>query len=202
MGYHQAGFTEIVGVDIRPMPRYPFQCVQGDAIQFARSHADEFDAIHASPPCQLYSAMNRLHKSKHPDLIGATRDALMATGKPYVIENVVGAPLVTPIMLCGVMFGLRVFRHRLFESNVFLLAPFHPGHRHFGRCTPQGRVVTDARPYITVTGNYSSQAYARRAMGIDWMTRSELSQAIPPAFTEFVGRQLIEHVKVQKEVTA
>ena len=200
MGYHRAGFTEIVGVDCRPMPRYPFAFVQGDALEYLREHGHEFDAIHASPPCQRYSQTRRIHQNKtwakdHPDLVAETRSLLEAAGKPFVIENVPGSPLVNPIILCGSFFGLRVKRHRLFESNIWLMAPgrgcYHP---------PRGSFVQAGRPikegdWVIVAGHISSVKLAGKAMGIDWMTRDELSEAIPPAYTEFIGAQLLAHIR-------
>lgn len=190
MGYHRAGFAEIVGVDIAPQPRYPFTFVQGDAIEYALAHGHEFDVLHASPPCQRYSSLKSMTRRDYPDLIAPTRDALIRSGKPYVIENVPDAPLVGPIMLCGLMFGLRVLRHRLFETNFALAAPAHP--KHDVRCAPQGRRASVSRPLVTVTGHFAGIAYAREAMGIGWMTRDELAQAIPPAYTEYIGRHLME----------
>jgi DNA (cytosine-5)-methyltransferase 1 len=137
MGYHRAGF-DVVGVDKvgRFAKRYPFEFHQADAIEYVKAHGHEFDAVHSSPPCQAYSITKHSHNNTHPKLIEPTRAALLATGKPYVIENVVGAPLLDPLMLCGDLFGLttedtdglplRLERHRLFESNVFLVSP--------GRC--------------------------------------------------------------------
>jgi DNA (cytosine-5)-methyltransferase 1 len=129
MGYHRAGFDEIVGVDIEPQPRYPFAFFQGDALEYCAAHGSEFDAIHASPPCQAYTRMARgLLESQgrgreYPDLIHATRSALHLAGVVSVIENVPGAPLLGPVMLCGSSFGLLVQRHRLFESTVPMLVP-------------------------------------------------------------------------------
>ena len=121
MGYYRAGF-EVIGVDLQPQPRYPFEFHQADAMTYP---LDGFDAIHASPPCQAYTvAQNATHnRGAHPDLVAPVRGMLLATGRPFVIENVVGAPLVEPITLCGSMFGLHVKRHRLFECNLFFLAP-------------------------------------------------------------------------------
>jgi DNA (cytosine-5)-methyltransferase 1 len=188
-GYHQAGFTEIVGVDIAPQPRYPFKLVQGDALEFlAGVKPGEYDLIHASPPCQGYSLTQRLWRRDHAQLIEVLRAHLVFAQTPYVIENVPGAPLLTPITLCGAMFGLRVYRHRLFETSRFLAAPSCPGHP-----TPAvkcGRPVRDG-DFVQVVGHFSGVGVARRAMGIDWMTRDELSQAIPPAYTEWIGRQLL-----------
>jgi hypothetical protein len=118
MGYLRAGF-EVTGVDLHPQPHYPFRFIQADAIAYCRKHGHEYDVIHASPPCQAYSITKNLKtaKTSHPDLVAATRAALIRTRKPYVIENVPGSPLINPLMLCGSMFGLGVIRHRLFESS-------------------------------------------------------------------------------------
>src|SRR5688500_14342326 len=109
VGYHRAGF-DVVGVDVRPQPRYPFTFHQGDALEFCRAHAHEFDAIHASPPCQAYSVSRHINAGpdakQHPDLVDATREELERARLPWVMENVVGAPMHRPIVLCGLMFGL------------------------------------------------------------------------------------------------
>ena len=190
MGYRRAGF-DVTGVDIAPQPRYPFAFVEGDALAYVAAHGHEYDAIHASPPCQAHSITAAIWRREHPDLIPATRAALVTAGRPYIIENVVGAPLHQPVMLCGTMFGLRVYRHRLFEMNWFLLVPPHGRHR--APCAEVGR-----RPlpheWITVAGHFADLAAARRAMGIDWMTRDELSQAIPPAYAEIIGAALLRHL--------
>ena len=191
MGYYRAGFTEIVGVDNRLMPRYPFAFVQADALEYLAEHGREFDVIHASPPCQGYSRTQRIHGREYPMVIEQLRAALRSIGQPYVIENVPGAPLINPVLLCGTMFGLRVFRHRLFETVPFLLAPEHTTH-HKPACIV-GRQPTPGQ-YMTVAGHFANMAYAREAMGIDWMTRDELSQAIPPAYCEWIGRRLLEAI--------
>lgn len=191
MGYHRAGF-DVVGVDIKPQPRYPFAFVQGDALEYAAAHGHEFNAIHASPPCQGYSRMRHITGREYPMMIEDVRNALRAAGKPYVIENVEDAPLIDDILLCGTMFGLKTFRHRKFEMSFFMMAPPHIMHAVFGKAAPQGRPTTVDRQYITVTGNFSGIETAKQAMGIDWMSRPELSQAIPPAYTEYIGRHLIE----------
>lgn len=191
MGYHRAGF-DVVGVDIKPQPRYPFAFVQGDALEYAAAHGHEFNAIHASPPCQGYSRMRHITGREYPMMIEDVRNALRAAGKPYVIENVEDAPLIDDILLCGTMFGLKTFRHRKFEMSFFMMAPPHITHAVFGKAAPQGRPTTVDRQYITVTGNFSGIETAKQAMGIDWMSRPELSQAIPPAYTEYIGRHLIE----------
>jgi DNA (cytosine-5)-methyltransferase 1 len=198
MGYARAGF-EVVGVDIRPMPRYPFEFHQADALEYLAEHGREFDAVHASPPCQSYTqlaAVNaRLGRTQHhPALIEATRAALRATGRPYVIENVVGAPLLNPVRLCGSSFGLPIRRHRLFESSVFLLGlpcnhAWQSEPKYWTSWRPNGerRLST----VVQVYGNGGNQAEWAAALGIDWMNKDELREAIPPAFSEFVGRQLL-----------
>ena len=298
MGYSRAGFDEIVGVDIAPQPRYPFEFVQADALEFLADHGHEFDAIHASPPCQGYSIMHNLPwlwGREYPLLIKPTRDLMIHVGKPWVLENVMGAKWgcnnlenisrligyditdhgMKANWLCGAMFGKPFYRHRLFESNWFWLAPGHPKHtfkqgmpgapkplaaweqdfevvhpdeseqaaRHpnpvnsewrryhdgalnirpgyekvpFSMPTIVGRRADgrpkDAKIYLygvginhslaTVQGNGAQGngvgichakgwRLAAEAMGIDWMKRDELTQAIPPVFTEFIGRQLLK----------
>lgn len=191
VGYHRAGFDEIVGVDINPQPRYPFRFVRGDALEYLAAHGHEFDAVHASPPCQGYSRTRYVTGKEYPLMIEDVRAALRAVGKPYVIENVEGAPLIDATLLCGTMFGLKVFRHRLFETSFFMMAPPHIGHQFFGKASGQGRPVTATRQYLTVTGNFSGIAVGRAAMGIDWMSKRGLTQAIPPAYAEYIGRQLL-----------
>jgi DNA (cytosine-5)-methyltransferase 1 len=202
VGYHRAGF-DVVGVDHEPQPRFPFAFHQADALDFLRGHGREFDAIHASPPCQAYtvSRTRSKHRKRHQDLVGPVRKLLGEAGRPWVIENVVGAPLYFAAVLCGSMFGLGAAgddgtfrplrRHRLFESSFLLLSPgcacgsgekigvYGNGGGWANRHDP------DRRGYKGHVGE------SRAAMGIDWMTIAELSQAIPPAYTEFVGRQLL-----------
>lgn len=202
MGYHRAGF-DVVGVDVKPQPRYPFEFVQADALEWlARPmtvEAWEFDAIHASPPCQLFSAYQRAnkHQGDHLNLIPQTRELLLETGLPYVIENVEGAPLEEPTMICGSSVGIDVRRHRLFETNFPLIVPscVH------GWQTPRfNRGSRDTRPNDRSTvavGEWRLPVdLQRQAMEIDWMTVPELSQAIPPAYTELIGHQLMQHIKV------
>lgn len=205
MGYHKAGFR-VVGVDINPQPRYPFMFIQHDAIAFLDRLNDIGwmpDAIHASPPCQRYSDLAKLNGNahEHPDLVGPTRDALVRTGVPWVIENVEGAPLRGAITLCGTMFpGLRVIRHRLFEANFTLRAPEHEG-RHplvhtFDKRKAHYGKTDEWTDYVQVTGGGNcTKAAAEDAMGIDWMTKLELNEALPPAYTRYVGRQLMHHVQ-------
>lgn len=204
MGYYHAGF-EVVGVDNVVQSHYPFQFCQGDALSFlrdlivgeGRASIRDFDAIHASPPCQAFSDLQKQNKREYPDLVSATRELLKATGLRYVIENVEGAPLVDPVVLCGIMFpGLRVLRHRLFETNWRLDVPACGAHplvfTHDKRKRHYGQLDQDTA-FIQVTGGGNATvANKRAAMGIDWMTGAELNQAIPPAFTRFVGAQLID----------
>jgi DNA (cytosine-5)-methyltransferase 1 len=193
MGYHRAGF-EVVGVDVRPMPRYPFEFHRADALEFVAEHGGEFDAIHASPPCQAYTPLRALQRGRqYPDMVAASRAALLATGRPYVIENVPGAPLDHYITLCGAMFGLRTYRHRRFEVSVLVMQPEHPRHMVL-TCTKKRRAGWEAGLNISVTGDVGVYP-GRLAMGIDWMTGAELSQAIPPAYCEFIGARLLEHLE-------
>ena len=195
MGYHRAGF-DVVGVEIDPKHsrRYPFDCWTGDALEYLRDRCwlrkQGFVAIHASPPCQRFSAMSACRPGlagEYEDLIEPTRFLLLRTGLPYVIENVPGAPLRDPIVLCGQMFGLELYRHRLFETSFEFWQPKHPPHplpaSRAGHWTP-GTVMS-------VAGHVAPIAKAREVMGIDWTTREELAEAIPPAYTEFVGCYLM-----------
>ncbi len=193
-GYARAGF-EVVGVDIAPQPRYPFEFHQADALEFLAEHSGEFDAIHASPPCQAYTPLGALHPHKtYPDLVAATRAALDETGLPYVIENVMSAPLSKErsIVLCGGMFGLRTYRHRRFESRLPLVAPVHPKHV-IRTATKQRRKLWNEGWHVSITGDVGVYV-GPEAMGIDWMSGNELCQAIPPLYTEYIGRQLLAAV--------
>ena len=190
MGYHRAGF-EVVGVDIKPQPHYPFEFHQADALTFP---LDGFDAIHASPPCQLFSRAGHLRtaqggKSSAINLIPETRALLMASGLPYVIENVPGAPL-DGVTLCGSMFGLGVRRHRIFQSGAPLTTPGPCHHREQGRPVGVYHVINDHVPSGGTTARNLEEGQA--AMGIDWMTWKELTEAIPPAYTEWIGAQLLQ----------
>jgi len=216
VGYHRAGF-DVVGVDIANQKNYPFKFYRDDALEFLQFCGHKFDAIHASPPCQAFSVLRHLSAKVHPDLIGPTRELLERTGKPWIIENVVGAPLRSPAVLCGSSFGLDLRRHRLFETNWLLLTPdcehgwqtprFPPNRSERRKAGKLARVITvaghDTRSFNHMasvasvhggTQGAGGVAEWRRAMGIDWMTRDELAQAIPPAYTEFIGRQLIDVV--------
>lgn len=186
-GYVAAGF-DVVGVDIGPQPRYPYSFHQGDAVEFLRAHGKRFDAIHASPPCQAFSNAQKIQKREHPDFITPVRELLEDLGKPYIIENVPGAPLKSPVELCGAMFGLGTYRHRLFESNMPLEVPAHP--EHVARTTKMGRRPQPGE-FMHVVGNFSGVAQAREVMGMSWANRDGLREAIPPVYTEFLGLQLM-----------
>lgn len=192
MGYALAGF-EVVGVDIEHQPRYPFEHHQADAIDYLKLHGHEFDAIHASPPCQAYSTASQAQRNAgkmYPDLLAPTRDALEATGLPWVIENVKGAPMRPDLRLCGCMFGLKLRRERWFELS-WPAAVMLPPHHHSG---PVVSVVGHGTPsWVKQQLGYNpTKADYNSAMGITWMNRDELSQAIPPLYTRFIGEQLLE----------
>lgn len=196
-GYQDAGFY-VVGVDINPQPHYVGdEFFQGDALEFIERRGREFDVVHASPPCQAYSTMSNCHpENQYPDLIDAVRSAILKTSLPYIIENVSGAraKLYAPIMLCGKTFGLKVYRHRYFETRPFFLAPSHQMHRDNTPKASHGRV--SSKGFISVAGGGGMSDYKRFAMDIDWMTRDELAQAIPPAYTEWIGLQLRERLQI------
>jgi DNA (cytosine-5)-methyltransferase 1 len=197
MGYHRAfPDAEIIGVDNRPMPRYPFTFVLADAMLVAPS-ACNFDLVHASPPCQRYSDLAKRNGNAHdwPDYIPALRRIFRRYSTPWVIENVEGAPLRNPVMLCGTMFpGLRVIRHRLFETSFSVgITPPHGKHSlvftHDKRKAHYGQLDQDTS-FVQVTGGGNATvANKGAAMGIDWMTGAELNEAIPPAYTEYIGEQ-------------
>lgn len=199
VGYARAGF-EVEGVELHPRPDYPFRVHQGDAVAFIRKHGHEYDAIAASPPCQAHTTLTKGHLAQgrdygHVDLIAATREALLKAGRPYVIENVMGArdELFDPIMLCGLSFDLRVFRHRLFESNVPLTAPSHPSHRGHRVAGWRHGVKYEGDMFAVYGdgGGKGSTDEWQVAMGIDWTRdRQALVEAVPPSYTEYVGIQL------------
>jgi len=185
MGLHRAGF-EVVGVDHKPQPHYPFEFHQGDATAFP---LDGFDLIWASPPCQAFTAYKRRprHVAPSPNLIPLMRMRLWASGIPHVIENVPGAPLESPVQLCGSSFGLDVRRHRIFECSFAVLAPACDHSWQTPRFPPATN-RTNLRSTVEVGVWRIPLDVQQRAMGIDWMTRKELSQAIPPAYSEHLAR--------------
>lgn len=197
MGYHRAGF-DVVGVDIIDQPDYPFEFHRADALRFPLRG---FDAYHASPPCQAYSEGGRRYparQAQHPRLIGPIRERLETTGKPYVIENVMGAleDMRSPLTLHGGMFGLRVVRRRLFESNVLLFAfrankPLAAVGVYGER--PDGRLLNSLYPCIRAARGLAD---AQEAMGMDWSDWIGTKEAIPPAYTEWIGRQLLSAIGV------
>jgi DNA (cytosine-5)-methyltransferase 1 len=237
MGYNRAGF-DVVGVDLKEQPNYPFEFIQSDVFDLEPDFLQQFDVIHASPPCQAYSFASlswRNKGKKYPDLLEPTRDMLTETNKPYIIENVVGAKLIKPLKLCGTMFNLRVIRHRLFEISAeqWIYPPC--GCRHNGsvrngdyavviNCSPIGNYSAGGDKelrkklnkeyaervntrYCTVVG-HGGNGSARYldwcdAMGIAWMNKHptltknkyDLTQAIPPAYTEHIGKLLLGGLK-------
>ena len=213
VGYHRAGF-EVVGVDIKPQPNYPYKFWQEDALKLLRALIDWekiglYDAIHASPPCQAnvkgMAEVNRTlgREYAHVDLIAETRELLQESGLPYVIENVVGAKLIDPVRLCGSSFGLPIRRHRLFESNAPLTAPpcdhSWQTEKKYWNGDRSVRLPNGKRKYTghdrrsSVVQIYGAAKEAHEwpaAMGIDWMTNEEMVEAIPPVYTEVIGAHL------------
>lgn len=211
MGYHQAGF-EVVGIDIKPQPNYPFEFILADALEPLRyayaadrgdSFVDDFDLIHASPPCQGFTRARKLMEAqgrsskKGVDLLTPILPLLRASGLPYVVENVPGAPMRQDVVLCGSMFGLKVRRHRWFQSNLPLYAPGPCEHKKQGKPvgvyhsmgdTAQGR---DSKTGRWVVGGSTAKTLeeAQEAMGIDWMPWTSLKESIPPAYTRWLGMQ-------------
>lgn len=208
-GYAAAGF-DVTGVDIDPQPRYPFPFVQADAIEYLREHGHEYDAIHASPPCQAFSAMRHMPDAKeHPELIEPTRELLEQLDVPWVIENVIGAPLVDAMVLCGTMFGLgaagfALQRHRQFETNFNIEAPGPCDHDKPTIGIYGGHVRCRSTKFWRNTGadfpGYDKRALAVEAMGgTHWMTMNQMSEAIPPAYTQYIGaRMLMEITEAQR----
>jgi DNA (cytosine-5)-methyltransferase 1 len=202
MGYHRAGF-DVVGVDLNPKvgKHYPFEFHQGDALEYLRNHGDRFDAGHASPPCQDHSALSSFTADHGTGwMLAATRAALNATGLPWVIENVGRADMPTALVLCGTEFGLTadgwwLARHRRFESNVSLWGA--------GGCHCSGKRIagvyghSDGPVYKAGRKGWSAPTpLARRLLGIDWIdNRDQLAQSIPPAYTQFIGEQIITHLE-------
>jgi len=219
MGYYRAGF-EVVGVDIKPQPHYPFEFHQADALAYP---LDGFEAYHASPPCQAFTTLRAIWNSReHPDLVAPARDSLLQTGKPWVMENVMGAPFLAPIILCGTMFklgceGAELWRHRLFETSFPLMSPCSCQHGWSGKSSAVIGVYghsggySASQRYCVIgvygghgrdrrrrkNGQHFSTALRSQAMGIDWMNGTELSQAIPPAYTEYIGKHLMEVMELK-----
>jgi DNA (cytosine-5)-methyltransferase 1 len=211
MGYYQAGF-EVTGIDCEYQPRYPFDFVQADAIEFLERGINDgsihkWDAIHASPPCQAdsngrnFCGRKSREVDRHPLLIEPTLNLLRQFDGLWILENVIGAAhrLSYPLMICGTMLGLRVQRHRLFESNLFLFSPGLCNHRPFDVSVRRRRAEYLLAYEDAVTAKGQSvrrppscrRHAASEAMGIDWMTLDEMGEAVPPAYTEWIGRQLM-----------
>ena len=201
MGYHRAGF-DVTGVDNKPQKRYPFHFIQADALSLPIEFLQQFDAIHASPPCQKFSVASIRHIQEgkvYPDCLTQIRIKLKTAGRPWIIENVLGAPMSRMIILCGLMFNLKVFRHRAFESSFLIFSPSHPSHN--GKKIGEGYYSVAGgsgrwKSWGKVHRNISKGTIAewRDAMGINWMTAKEIKESIPPAYTEFIGKQLMKVV--------
>jgi DNA (cytosine-5)-methyltransferase 1 len=202
-GYIAAGW-DVTGVDIEDhSDGFPGRFVQGDAVEFIREHGAEFDAIHAGPPCQadcaLTAGTNAYRAGLHTSMLAVTRDALLTTGRPFVIEQPVGrAVMRRDVLLCGLMFDLRVFRHRQFELGGWTMPqPRHPSHRGH-RVAGYRHGVRYAGDMVAVYGDGGGKGSVsdwQAAMGIDWMTdRKDLAEAIPPPFTALLGAYLLDHV--------
>ena len=201
MGYHQAGF-DVIGVDIADQPRYPFSFIKADVLDVdlpTLVKASGAVAIHASPPCQAYTPLGALHPHiTYPDLIAPTRERLAELSVPFVIENVMAAPLdkARSIVLCGGMFGLRTYRHRRFEPCIgfTMAAPVHPRHVVL-TATSRRRERWAEGWHVSITGDVGTYV-GPEAMGIDWMNGNELSESVPPAYTRDVGAQLLQFLEL------
>jgi SAM-dependent methyltransferase len=206
VGYFLAGY-DVFGVDINPQPNYPFDFHQGDAVAYVREHGADFDLIHASWPCQRHTALTKgTNKGReYPDLIPGGRAAMEATGRPYVLENVVGAPIRPDLTLCGEMFGLSVIRHRRFEVHGFAVVQ-QPHPRHRGRVAGMRHGEWHEGPYFAVYGDGGGKGTVtewQSAMEMPWTSvRKEIAEAVPPAYTRHVGEQHLAHVGALVELTA
>jgi DNA (cytosine-5)-methyltransferase 1 len=201
MGYSRTGF-DVLGIDVEPQPRYPFPFHCDDAIHALEDYLEfggGFAAIHASPPCQAHSNMRHLSTNEHPDLVARTRELLKDTGLPYVIENVIGAPLVNPVQLCGSSFGLGVQRHRLFECSFPVMAPpcAHGQQEKRYRVFQRGEWYLSPVAHVWGRGGGKAMGEWPEAMGIDWMDSAGLAQAVPPAMTEHIGGYLMAHLNAR-----
>ncbi len=189
-GFHDAGF-ECTGIDITDNHNYPYFFGHYDVFNLPLEVFEQFDLIHASPPCQHYFyGINQEHRNNFPDLIDKTRQLLLKTGKPFIIENIPNAPLRKDLILCGEMFGLRVIRHRIFEINGFKVPqPLHPKHKP---------PIAKNRSYYAQVAGHGGNSYSfkmgdhKNAMGIDWVSKKEhLTQMIPPKYAEYIARQFL-----------
>lgn len=192
-GYFKAGFN-ITGVDLYSQPKYPYHFIQSDAIDYLLKHGHKYDFIHASPPCQEYSQSSmqfRLLGKQYPNLIEATRAALIKIGKPYSLENVPGSPLNNPVLLCGNMFNIPSYRHRLFETNWTLDQPDHKP--HIVKQAKMGRKIKDGE-FIQYMGHFPMVDYVRNFTGFNWMSQYGLAQSIPAEYTEYIGKQFLKTI--------
>lgn len=194
-GYANAGMEIVGGVDMDTQPRFPYPFIQGDALQFLKDNVDWIrrcvDLVDSSPPCQGYSDTQRINGREWPMLIPQTRELLEWIGLPFIIENVVGArdEMSDPVELCGTMFGLHTYRHRLIETGGFTItAPEHPEHPE--KSVKMGRALQEGDFYHAV-GNFSGVRYAARDMGVEWMSRDGIRECVPPAYTEYIARQFL-----------
>jgi len=183
VGYFLADF-KVTGIDIEPQPDYPFEFIRADVLTLPYDFLMSFDAIHASVPCEGYCTANhkaRLHPELYPDLYHPVKAMLIASGKPWVMENVIGSP-VKGFRLCGTSFGLGVFRHRVFETN------FHVAKVPACGCSD---LRIDGDVYMTVAGNHKNMRQAWKALGTPWITDPNVvKKAIPPAYTQWIGGQM------------
>ena len=192
-GYRLAGF-DVTGVDVCPQPKNPHEFIMADAIEYLAAYGYQYDAIHASPPCQAYTKATkqwRMKGRKYADMIHITREALVEIGKPYVIENVPGSPLNNPILLNGSVFGIKIHRPRYFETSFFMMQPDVPPMKP----VKMGRSVIDG-DIVQPVGHFSGVRYVAKEMGCAWMGQKELAQAIPPAYTEYIGKQMMRVLQV------
>lgn len=209
-GYARAGF-DVTGVDIVARPKNPHPLIVADAVEYCREHGHEYDAIHASPPCQSYSKALRHMATPQPMLIDAIREAMQDTGKPWVIENVVGAPLANEsdlfgrhgVELCGTMFGLRIYRHRIFETCFPIYAPRPCNHAivpinpHRADGDPGGPIAGRARMKQEFGDDVNCEKVWAEEMGVGWMSKAGAREAVPPCFTEWIGRELAKTARRQ-----
>ncbi len=190
-GFEQAGF-DVTGVDIESQPKHPGKFIQSDAIEYLLEHGHKYDYIHASPPCQEHSTASmqfRIAGKEYPNLISATRAALISTGKPWDIENVPNAPLINPVTLCGAMFGLPFYRHRLFETNWGLNQPLHLA--HVAKNAKMGRAIKPGE-FIQFVGHFSGVQYVRDLLQTPWADQYGLAQCVPPQYTKYIGTQFFK----------
>lgn len=203
MGYSRAGF-EVTGVDLKHGKRYPFNYIRANVLEILADieFLNGFDVIHASPPCQTHSITKNLRiaqgkSTSKIDLIPETRAGLIQSSKPFIIENVMGSPLIDPIMLCGSAFGLKVRRHRIFESNIKLTGLIC-NHKKQGRPVGVYGSLNDEIPNGGKTAKTISEA--REVMGIEWGIWTELVEAIPPVYTEYLGKQMITQLDTPSDL--